>query len=238
VILKELRRLGLFDGTFKPDHAQPPLGKEDIARNQARAIKIWSAAKLAERALLLERYLRSRGLTIPIPRALRWARSCRHPSGVYCSAMIARVDGADGEQIGVHRTYLRPDGLGKAPLNPPRAALGPIKGGAIRLAGSAPLLLVGEGIETCLSAMQACELPAWAAVSAGGLEQLVLPDIVREVVILVDHDRNGVGQRSADRAARRWVQEGRRVRIALPPEPGDFNDVLAGQSYAKVHHVG
>jgi hypothetical protein len=36
-----------------------------------------------------------------------------------------------------------------------------------------------------------------------------------------------VGERAARIAARHWLAEGRRVRLALPPEPGsDFNDLL------------
>ena len=239
-IFKELRRLGLFDGTF----AKAKLSARDTdpllsqaALRTAGALKIWNAAKLAERAVLLERYLRSRNITIPIPRALRWARSIRHPTGVSCSAMIARVDDVDGQLIGIHRTFLRADGLGKADLEPSRAALGPVKGGAIRLAPAGPTLMIGEGVENCLSAMQATGLPAWSAISASFMESLLLPDVVREIIIVADNDRNGAGQRAAARAARRWVQQGRRVRTALPPEPGsDLNDILTGRSDAEDRH--
>jgi len=54
---------------------------------------------------------------------------------------------------------------------------------------------------------------------------MVLPPMVRAVVIAADSD--GPGRRAAHRAARRWLAEGRAVRIALPDLPGqDFNDVL------------
>lgn len=40
-------------------------------------------------------------------------------------------------------------------------------------------------------------------------------------------DVSGAGERAARKAAHRWLAEGRRVRIAMPPEPGsDFNSVL------------
>jgi hypothetical protein len=51
---------------------------------------------------------------------------------------------------------------------------------------------------------------------------------VRRVVIAVDNDRHGVGQAAARDAAWQWQQEGRDVRVALPPLGCDFNDVLAG----------
>ena len=37
--------------------------------------------------------------------------------------------------------------------------LGPCRGGAVRLADSGDVLMVGEGIETCLAAMQATGHP-------------------------------------------------------------------------------
>jgi hypothetical protein len=49
------------------------------------------------------------------------------------------------------------------------------------------------------------------------------------VIICADNDANGVGQRAAKTAAERFLAEGRRVRIALPPKSGiDFNDLLRG----------
>ena len=105
--------------------------------------------------------------------------------------------------------------------------LGGASGGAVRLAPAAEALMVGEGVETCVAAMQATGQPAWAALSTSGLTALILPPIVRQVVSLADHDANGAGERAAHKAAQRWLAEGRRARIAMPPEPGtDFNDVL------------
>ena len=81
--------------------------------------------------------------------------------------MVARVDGLDGELIGVHRTWLYSDDRGRLHRRD-RASLGPIAGGAVRLAPAAETLLVGEGVETCLAAMQASAQPAWAALSTSG----------------------------------------------------------------------
>jgi hypothetical protein len=60
---------------------------------------------------------------LPLPLSLRWLTFCKHPSGVWLPAMMARVVDVDGETIGVHRTYLRHDGTGKAAIDPVRAAL-------------------------------------------------------------------------------------------------------------------
>ena len=65
---------------------------------------------------------------------------------------------------------------------------------------------------------------------------LILPPLplAATVVILADHDANGAGEHAARAAAARWLAEGRRVRIALPPEPGtDFADLLLGSSASR-----
>jgi putative DNA primase/helicase len=106
--------------------------------------------------------------------------------------------------------------------------LGRAAGGAVRLAPAAEVLLIGEGIETVLATMQATAMPGWAAMSTSGLMALVLPAVVGNVIILADNDLSGAGERAAIAAAARWLPEGRRVRIAMPPASGtDFADVLA-----------
>jgi hypothetical protein len=179
----------------------------------------------------VEAWLRTRGTTGPIPPVLRWLQHCPHRIGRYYPAMVAPIVNVAGEQIAIHKTFLKADGSGKADLPKPeqRETCGPVKGGAIRLAPhrAGVELLIGEGIESTLSAMQLFGLPGWAAICAIGIEALDLPDDVRRIVIAADNDLNGVGQRAALSARERWATEGRAVRILLPPNPGeDFNDVL------------
>jgi putative DNA primase/helicase len=141
----------------------------------------------------------------------------------------------DRRIVAVHRTFLSADGRGKANVLNPKCSLGPVGGGAVRLAPAGPKLVVAEGIENALTVMQAVGLPTWAALSAGGIARLILPPLplAAEVVIAADRDSNGVGQSKADVAAERWLAEGRRVRIALPPEAGvDFNDLLGAEGAA------
>src|SRR5512132_258922 len=90
------------------------------------------------------------------------------------------------------------------------------------------MLMIGEGIETCLAAMQATGHPAWAALSTSGLLSLDLPSDARDVIVLADAD--DAGQAAARDAALRWRREGRRVRIAYPPQGMDFNDMLLGRT--------
>jgi putative DNA primase/helicase len=114
----------------------------------------------------------------------------------------------------------------RRPVTPQKMMLGPCGGGAVRLGDVTKPLLVGEGIETCLAAVQATGQSAWAALSTSGLTSLQLPPEVRQVTILADGD--DAGEKAATSAAIRWKREGRLVRIARPPTGTDFNDVLMG----------
>ena len=176
---------------------------------------------------MVEAYLRSRGITIAMPSTLRFHPGLKHVSGRVWPALVALVThGLDDTALAVHRTFLAHDGAGKAPIEPQRMMLGPCRGGVVRLAPCDGSVMIGEGIETCLAAMQATHRPAWAALSTSGLLTLVLPASVRDVVILADGD--DVGEAAAQDAAHRWGREGRRVRIARPPRGLDFNDLLLG----------
>ena len=70
--------------------------------------------------------------------------------------------------------------------------------------------------------------PAWAALSTSGLRSLDLPHDVRDVIVLADGDEPG--EAAAQHCARRWQREGRRVRIARPPQGMDFNDLLKARN--------
>jgi phage/plasmid primase-like uncharacterized protein len=151
--------------------------------------------------------------------------------------MIGLVQHALDGEVAIHRTFLRPDGSAKANVEPDKASLGPVSGGAVRLAPAQPnqWLVVAEGIETTLSVMLACGLPGWAALSASGISKLLLPASESKVLICSDVDANGVGQRAANAAAERFLAEGRKVRVALAPAVGvDFNDLLRGIDTARI----
>ena len=137
--------------------------------------------------------------------------------------MVAARRRIDGTLTAIHRTYLEYDGR-KAPVDPQRMDLGPSKGTAIWLAPVAAELVVGEGIETTLSVMQATGKAGWAAGSAVALRNLLLPPEVRTIVLLADGD--AAGESACRKAAQRWLGEGRRVRIARAPMGKDFNDLL------------
>lgn len=197
---------------------------QDEARRSAAALAIWQLA-IPGSGTIVETYLAARGLTLPLPSSLRFHRGLRHTSGGIWPAMVALVtDGADGTAIAIHRTFFERDGSGKAPVEPAKMMLGPCRGGVVRLADPGEVLMVGEGLETCIAAMQATGRPAWAALSTSGLRGLDLPDPVRDVIVLADGDKPG--EAAARDCALRWKRQGRRVRIARPPQSLDFNDML------------
>jgi hypothetical protein len=206
------------------DMSQPD--RDDTKRSKA-ALAIWQSAISADGSLV-ETYLASRGLHLPPPKTLRFHASLKHPSAGIWPAMVALVTrGSDDTPLAIHRTFLAHDGNGKAPVDPQKMMLGPCRGGAVRLAPPGDVLMVGEGIESSLAAMQATGHPAWAALSTSGLRTLDLPEDVRAVIVLADGD--DPGEAAARDCAWRWKREGRRVRIARPQQGMDFNDVLVGR---------
>jgi putative DNA primase/helicase len=208
----------------KADRQIPAESNRDALKRTEAALTIWRASHPAEETPV-ETYLRSRGIAILVPPAIRFHAGLKHPSGAVWPAMVALVtQGAAGNPIGIHRTFLAFDGKGRAPVEPAKMMLGPCRGGAVRLGRSDDVLMVGEGIETCLAAMQASGRPAWAALSTSGLRALDLPREVQNVIVLADGD--APGEAAARICARHLKREGRRVRIARPPRGMDFNDLL------------
>lgn len=230
-VIAALRARGLWSGTPSPKAGRRSRTEADRTDSTGRAddrmakaaLAIWAAARPAH-GTPAETYLGARGIGLAAPESIRFHAGLRHPTGAVLPGMVALVSDRDGRPLGIHRTFLAGDGRGKAAVEPAKMMLGPCRSGAVRLAEAGELVMVGEGIETCLSVLQATGQPTWAGLSTSGLASLVLPDRVRTVVILADAD--APGEAAAQAAARRWTGEGRRVRIARPPHGKDFNDSL------------
>ena len=202
------------------------------AHRHRQALSLWRQTEPAP-GTPVEAYMRFRGYTGPIPPTVRCYRHLPHQrTGLKLYAMVAAVALAPGREImGIHRTYLKDDGSGKSPVDPNKMMLGSVKGGAVRLAPAAERMAVTEGIETGFSVQQATGIATWAALSAGGIENLILPALPlgADIVIAADNDVSGRGLAAAETAALRWMAEGRKVEIRMPETVGfDFNDVLCG----------
>ena len=226
-------------GARQKGAAPPPAPRrqEDFAAQERRveiARRWWRESAPAANSPV-ECYLRqARHIRVPPPPSIRFHGRLPHPyDGRDWPVMLAAIQppGPPGiAPVAVHRTFLARDAAGKAPVTPAKMVLGPKAGGAIRLTAAAPRMALGEGIETCLSVLQACPgLACWCAADLNNLARVVLPDTVREVILLADGDGRDAlaGERALDRAARAHHRAGRVVRIARPVPGLDFNDMLA-----------
>jgi putative DNA primase/helicase len=215
------------------------------ASNIARAVNAWGKA-LPVVGTLVETYLRSRGITLPvpacihfIPRQRNWVDGGSYPAMI---SLVARVAG-DDEALpaesgllpsGAHFTFLRggdSDGaVRKAETECCKLTLGQLRHGGVWLTpieeiGAA--LAVAEGIETALSVQQITGLPTVAALSAAGMQAMRWPQQVRRLWIAADHDP--VGLRAAHKLLARAIAARLDVSIKVPVKGfKDFNDVLRG----------
>lgn len=200
-----------------------------------------------------ERYLRARGITMPIAAdVLRAMSRCGYYEQVNGKptriaeypALIAPVRALNGDLVGLHRTYLTPDGSGKAAVECPKKMIGDIAGGSVRLCDEEDVrvtLGITEGIETGLSVMQKYEVPVWAGMSTSGVTGMRVPHFVREVMLFADNDpaqldaagrpvrdHNGntihAGKAAALLAGERFREEGRTTQIFMPRNAKDYNE--------------
>lgn len=234
-VIASLRERGLWPDKSPRRFLRPPPRiiadrprDQDDAKRIEVALAIWRSA-IPAYGTLVETYLAARGINLLLPHRLRFHPGLKHTSGNIWPAMVALVtQGADDTPLAIHRTFIAREGAGKAPVDPSKMMLGPCRGGVVRLGPYGDVLMIGEGIETCLAAMQASGHAAWAALSTSGLRALDLPDEVRDVIVLADGD--DAGEAAAHECALRWKRQGRRVRIARSPRGQDFNDMLMSRT--------
>ena len=200
-----------------------PQGSPEAAR------RLWAMAKPLA-GTLAEAYLHARGIeTVYHAGALRFHPQCyyrpdEHAPTETWSALIAAVTDLSGAITGAHRTWLAPDGLGKAPIDTPRRAMGGLSGHAVRFGEAGDVLAAGEGIETMLSLR--CALPGMpmaAALSASHLAALEFPPALRRLYIARDADAAG---EMAVAALTERAEEAGVEALVLSPQLGDFNEDL------------
>ena len=237
-VLEALKARGLWSGTssFTPDPAAIAARAEAERKERRRKLDIvrnvWRSCGPIT-GTLAEAYLRNRGITVPLPRSLRFSPGLKHATGAVLPCMVAAVVDAAGNFTGLHRTFLAPDGTGKAKVEPAKAMLGPCSRASVHLGDwrEGEVLLLSEGIETGLSGMQLSGNPCWAALSTSGLKSIVLPAAIKSVTVLVDADPPG--EAAAQSLAQRLSLEGRNVKLARPPAGyGDWNDFLQSREVA------
>jgi putative DNA primase/helicase len=228
-VLAELRRRGLVDGPAKglrrkfdrPPYAPPK--REAEPEPDERAIELWRQA-IPATGTLAERYLRNRGIAIPIPASLRFMPHVDYLPRIGFPALIAAVQRPDRKIIAVQLTFLDPSGEGKAKVANPRKTLGKLGTGAIRLGLAGETLGLAEGTESALSAMQLSGVPVWATLGAQRLRRVSIPVNVRHLEIF--GDRDATGRRELEKALSRYCLT-LNAKGHLPPDGvGDWNDFL------------
>lgn len=229
---------------FLGDCTEPVSVESD--RAAASRGRISSAQSLFARSepiagTLAELYLRKR--SIKNVRNLPWLRfhpSCFYRENQYSPretwpALIAAVTDLDGRITGVHRTWLARDGLAKAPLSTPRRALGLLSGHGVRV-GSGPSIIVGEGLETVLSARDLAPwLPVVATLSASHLSALSLPKGLQRLYIAQDNDP--AGRAAASRLSDQIQSTGIEVCLLVPRGHDWNNDLCAATRDVSRQHL-
>jgi hypothetical protein len=158
--------------------------------------------------------------------ALRWHPQC--PLGrERVPAMVALMtDTVTSEPCGIHRTFLLPDGRGKADVPSPRMMLG--KAGVIRLSRDEDVELalgIAEGIETALAVMANFRWrPIWACGSLDMLTRFPVLNGIECLTVFADGKPHEIAV--ACECAERWVKSGREAEVKMTGGAGDFNDVL------------
>lgn len=216
---------------------------DQVAKRRAQALRLFLEASPTIAGSVADTYLKGRCIDLSQlgrqPRALRF-----HPS-LYCSetqgrfpALVAAISDAAGVHVATHRTWLRPDGSGKARLVDPKKTIGSYAGGCIRLwrgaSGKAlkdcppgETVIISEGIEDGLTcALAKPDLRVLCAVSLANAALLQLPDNVETVILAAQHDTKPEALRGRDKAINALLQQGRKVKLAFSSIGKDLNDEL------------
>lgn len=238
-------------GAPRPVRPAPVLRAVEPERHKHQTLspyglRLW-ASSLPLAGTIGAQYLKARGCPLPPEDGdLRFLSALRYPElgetpkeraaqPDYCGpALVARVtDIVTGEPIGLHFTWVRPDGTKADTPGPARLPLGGHRkaGGCIRLWPDEAVthgLGVGEGIESCLSLAHAFT-PAWSLIDAGNLAALpVLPGIE---ALTIAQDNDPAGRRAAHTVAERWAAAGAEVAIvAAVGEGQDLNNVTSKEA--------
>lgn len=188
------RPAGRADPT-RPAAPRRAEGDSRLTSAERLALELWREAEPTIVGTLAAVYLQTRGLSAQIigqvrgglrfHPAAKWGWDGDRQSWIRAPAMIGRVRGPDGKTGGVHCTYLSADGTRKARLDPAKRMWGPQRdaqgrAGGVWLSdpGAEGPLVVGEGIESTLSAMQLLGRPCRgvATLSLGALQGSLLAD--------------------------------------------------------------
>lgn len=224
-VLAEARRfLALPDPASSVTSRRPSRGDNPLAGREF-AKRLFTSSQGIEDTIA-ETYLLGRGILIQSDfDALRFNPRCFHDRlkgrAAYWPGLIAAVTDLDLDIAGVSRTYLAPDGFGKAPVDPQRRSKGDILGHGIRFGRAGDIMAAGEGLETTLSIRRALPaLPVVAATGSNHLAALAFPRGLRTLLVIRDNDHGG--DTATDALFARGGAAGIEV-VLIEPELNDLN---------------
>lgn len=160
--------------------------------------------------------------------------------------MVTAMSGPDGQVNAAHRTWLAPDGSGKAPVDKAKKMTGVARGCAMRLSkGASGLspeeavrrgvtgpLIITEGIEDALTAAIAQpDARCWAAGSLSLLGELAWHPCASSVVLVADNDWHtpeAISAFEAVEAKWRAMSKGRPLKVVRAEVGKDLNDWARG----------
>ena len=206
------------------------LTEDDLVRID-RARNIWNEAR-DPRGTTAERYLRARALDLPAHLAGDVLRF--HPrtpwrdediGNVRIPCLIAAFRSIDNDEVtAIHRIRLdQPEHWPKTQ----RMMLGVVRRSAVKLGPTGPAISIGEGVETCMAAMQLGVGTAWALGSAGNISFFPTIDGISELTIL--GEPGDASARAIKICGRRWRRASRRVFVSRSTVGSDHNDLLMQQ---------
>lgn len=222
-------------GTMPPDHraakAQPASNAPVATVLGGREWLLWQRGVPISPDDHAGRYLRARRCVIPGSHVVRYLPDHWASVGQSAPCIMSLITHVyDMRPMSLHFTYVGKDGDGrKAKVDRPRRLLRNHSkmDGVIRLSPDHEVesgLVIGEGLETCLSIMHSIR-PVWCVIDSGNLGAFPVLAGVEALTILVDHDE--AGMRGADRCQDRWMRAGRQVRRLCPPAiRTDINDMI------------
>ena len=143
--------------------------------------------------------------------------------GIPC--LIAAFRSIDNDEVtAIHRIRLdQPEHWPKIQ----RMMLGVVRRAAVKLGPTGPAISIGEGVETCLAAMQLGHGTAWALGSAGMVSFFPVLDGISQLTIL--GEAGDASARAIKICGRRWRRASRRVFLSRSTVGSDHNDVLMQQ---------
>jgi hypothetical protein len=244
-VIRALATRGLWPGCDKPEltEAEKEAQRRRDKRRQAERLRraqfdtklwqqIWGEARPAADSPEIACWLgKARGIDVAALdldriEALRWHPQCPLRRERAPAMVTLMTDPVTGEPCGIHRTFLLPDGSGKADLPSQRMMLG--MAGVIRLSRDEDIergLGIAEGIETALAVMANFRWgPIWACGSLDMLASFPVLNGIEYLTVFADGKPHEIA--GAYKCAQRWVNAGREAEVKMTGGAGDFNDVL------------